>query len=108
MSQAEAAAKTAALRHLGYPVTATPSGAVVFGTFPGTPAYPVLEVGDVITAVDGMATPDARALSTELSHHHPGQTITLTVRKGAPPVRPGGRHLEADRHRASHRSTGDR
>ena len=59
MSQAEAAAKTAALRRLGYTVTATPSGAVIFGTFPGTPAYPVLNVGDVITAVDGVATPDA-------------------------------------------------
>ena len=61
MSQAEAAAKTAALRHLGYKVAATPSGAVIFGTFPGTPAYPVLNVGDVITAVDGVATPTPTA-----------------------------------------------
>jgi PDZ domain-containing protein len=82
MSQAEADAKTAALRHLGYKVTATPSGAVVSGTYPGTPAYPVLNVGDVITAVDGVATPDADDLTTVLSHHHPGQTVTLTVRRG--------------------------
>ena len=82
MSQAEAAAKTAALRHLGYTVTAIPSGAVIFGTYPGTPAYPVLNVGDVITAVDGVATPDADDLTKALSRHHPGQTVTLTVRKG--------------------------
>ncbi len=82
MSQAESAAKTAALRHLGYTVTAIPSGAVIFGTYPGTPAYPVLNVGDVITAVDGVATPDADALTKALSRHHPGQTVTLTVSKG--------------------------
>ncbi len=82
MSQAEAAAKTAGLRHLGYKVAATPSGAVIFGTFPGTPAYPVLNVGDVITAVDGVATPDALDLNTVLARHHSGQTVTLTVRRG--------------------------
>ena len=88
MSQAEASAKTAALRHLGYQVTATPSGAVIFGTFPGTPAYRTLSVGDVITAVDGTATPTARALTTALARHHSGQTVSLTVRKGgtAPPA----------------------
>ena len=59
MSQAEADAKTAALRRLGYTVPATAAGAVIFGTFPGTPAYPVLHVGDVVTAVDGAATPTA-------------------------------------------------
>ncbi len=88
MSQAEADAKTAALRRLGYSVPATPSGAVVFGTFPGTPAYGVLNVGDVITAVDGVSTPTARALTTTLNHYHSGQTVTLTVRRGgtAPPT----------------------
>jgi PDZ domain-containing protein len=82
MSQAEAAAKTAALRRLGYTVTATPSGAVIFGTFPGTPAYEALNVGDVVTAVNGVPTPTARALTTILSKYHSGQTVILTVRKG--------------------------
>ena len=53
MSQAEASAKTAALRRLGYTVTATAAGAVVFAVFEGTAAWGVLNVGDVITAVDG-------------------------------------------------------
>ncbi len=82
MSQAEASAKTSALRRLGYPVTATASGAVIFGTYPGTPAYSVLNVGDVITAVDGTATPTARDLTTALHHFHSGQSITLSVRRG--------------------------
>ena len=63
MSQAEQAAKTSALRHLGYAVPATPAGAVIAGTFAGTPAYGVLNVGDVVTALDGTPTPTAAALS---------------------------------------------
>jgi PDZ domain-containing protein len=82
MSQAEQAAKTSALRHLGYTVPATPAGAVIAGTFPGTPAYGVLNVGDVVTALDGTPTPTAQALSTQLGTHHSGQTVTFTVRKG--------------------------
>jgi PDZ domain-containing protein len=82
MSQAEDAAKTAALRRLGYTVPATPAGAVIAGTFPGTPAYGVLFVGDVVTAVDGTATPSAVALDTTLSRYHSGETVTLSVRRG--------------------------
>jgi Lon-like protease len=82
MSQAESDAKTAALRRLGYRVTATASGAVIFGTFPGTPAYPLLHVGDVVTAADGVSTPTATALTSALKHYHSGQTVTLAVRKG--------------------------
>lgn len=82
MSQAEDDAKAAALTRLGYPVTSTPSGAVIFGTFPGTPAYGVLEVGDVVTAVNGTATLTAQALTTDLARYHSGQSIDLTVLKG--------------------------
>jgi PDZ domain-containing protein len=82
MSQAESSAKTSALRHLGYAVTATPSGAVIAGTFAGTPAYGVLNVGDVVTALDGTPTPDARALTGALAPHRPPQTVTFSVRKG--------------------------
>lgn len=88
MSQAEAAAKTAALRRLGYEVPATASGAVIFGTYPGTPAYPVLHVGDVVTAVNRAATPTAAALIATLRHYHSGQTITLTVRMATAPPAP--------------------
>jgi PDZ domain-containing protein len=87
MSQAEQAAKTSALRHLGYAVPATPAGAVIAGTFAGTPAYGVLNVGDVVTAVDGTPTLSAEALTHALETHHSGETVTFTVRRhgtGAP------------------------
>jgi len=82
MSQAESAAKTSALRYLGYTVTATPAGAVIAGTFVGTPAYGVLNVGDVVTALDGKATPTALALTRALAPHHSGETVTFSVRRG--------------------------
>ena len=82
MSQAEDDARASALTRLGYPVTATPSGAVIFGTYPGTPAYGVLQVGDVVTAVDGTPTATAHALVTTLAHYHSGQTIDMTVLRG--------------------------
>jgi len=87
MSQAEQAAKTSALRHLGYAVPATPAGAVIAGTFAGTPAYGVLNVGDVVTALDGAPTLTAQGLSQALGVHHSGESVTFTVRKngsGAP------------------------
>jgi Lon-like protease len=100
MSQAEAAAKTAALRRLGYTVTATAAGAVIFGTYPGTPAYSTLNVGDVVTAVDGTTTPTASALTTTLRHFHSGQTVTLSVRRsggaGITPVSVTLRSTEVD------------
>jgi PDZ domain-containing protein len=82
MDQAEAAALTAGLRRLGYTVATRPVGAVVFTVWPGTPAWGKLSVGDVITAVDGVATPNASALTTLLRHYHSGQTVTLSVLRG--------------------------
>ncbi|HEY1465567.1 MAG TPA: S16 family serine protease [Acidimicrobiales bacterium] len=82
MSQAEAQAKAAALRRLGYVVPATPAGAVLFAVWNGTPAYGVLHVGDVITAVDGAPTLTADALTTALKKYHSGQTVNLSVQKG--------------------------
>ncbi len=87
MSQAETAAKVASLRHLGYAVPATPSGAVIAGTFVGTPAYGVLNVGDVVTAVDGTPTLSAQALTSTLAPYRSGQTVVFTVERngtGAP------------------------
>ena len=82
MSQAEAAAKTAALLRLGYQVTATPAGAVVFATYPASPAWGLLKVGDVITAVDGTPISNKTDFQSMLHSHHSGQTVSLSVRKG--------------------------
>ena len=82
MSQAEASAKAAALRRLGYAVPASAAGAVVFATYPGTPAYGVLNVGDVIDRVDGVAVADTAGLQRVLGHYHSGQSVTLGVQRG--------------------------
>jgi PDZ domain-containing protein len=98
MSQAEAAAKTAALVRLGYHVTATAAGAVIFGTFEGTPAASTLQVGDVVTAVDGTQVTSAKDLTVVLDRYHSGQTITMSVRKGGSgPPRPVPVTLHATR-----------
>jgi S1-C subfamily serine protease len=36
--------------------------------------------GDVITAVDGHATPTTTALSRQISGHKPGQAVSVTLR----------------------------
>jgi len=98
MSQAESYAKTAALRRLGYQVPARPAGAVVAATYAGTPAYGVLNVGDVVTAVDGTPTLTADSLLAALRGHHSGQTITLTVSAGGTgPPKPVTVTLQATR-----------
>jgi PDZ domain-containing protein len=82
MSQAEAQAKAAALRRLGNAVPATPAGGVVFAVWNGTPAFGVLHVGDVVTAVDGTPTLTADSFTATLKKYHSGQTVTLSVEKG--------------------------
>ncbi|MBV8462831.1 MAG: PDZ domain-containing protein, partial [Acidimicrobiales bacterium] len=98
MSQAESAAKAAALTHLGYPVSASAAGAVVAGTFAGTPAESTLSVGDVITAIDGVPVTTATGLTATLAHYHSGQTVTLSVEPGGSgPARPVTVTLRATR-----------
>jgi PDZ domain-containing protein len=55
---------------------------VVAATYGGTPAYGVLNVGDVITAVDGKPTLSANALLAVLRTYHSGQTLTMEVSPG--------------------------
>jgi S1-C subfamily serine protease len=46
----------------------------------GTPAAKAgLKVGDVITAVDGTATPTSDDLGVVLANYKPGQTVTLSI-----------------------------
>ena len=78
-------AKTSALRHLGYPVPATAGrGGGRSGPFPGTPAYGVLDVGDVVTAVDGVADPDRRGPDPRRS------SATTPARRSPSPCAEGG------------------
>ena len=58
MAESQLTAKSVALRQLGYSIPERDVGATVYGIEPGTPGYRALQVGDVITAVDGVATPN--------------------------------------------------
>jgi PDZ domain-containing protein len=86
MAESQLTAKSVALRQLGYSVPEHDAGATVYGLLPGTPGYRVLAVGDVITAVDGVATPNPSVLESVLRTHRPGQTITLRVGSIAHPT----------------------
>ncbi|MFH8249239.1 S1C family serine protease [Microbacterium sp. B2969] len=70
---------TARGRYGVYGGTSTASGALIAGVYTGTPAEEAgLTAGDTITAVDGKAVTDASSLSTLLSGHEPGDTVTIT------------------------------
>jgi Lon-like protease len=79
MAQAQSFATAAALTHLGYPVSSTDAGTLVYGIEPGSPASKHLQVAQVITAVDGTATPTDCALISSLHGVQPGSSVSLKV-----------------------------
>jgi Lon-like protease len=81
MAQSQAAAKAAALTRLGDDVHARSAGVAVFAVVPGSPAARQLGVGQLITAVDGRATPSACAFSQALAGQRAGSTVRLTVER---------------------------
>jgi putative serine protease PepD len=59
------------------------SGAQVGTVRAGSPAATAgLKQGDVITAIDGKAVADANALTAVVGSHQPGDTISVTVKRG--------------------------
>ncbi len=83
MAQAQSFATAAALTHLGYTVTSTNAGALIYGIEPGSPASTTLQVAQVITAVNGTATPTACALISALHGVTPGTTVSLSVEQSS-------------------------
>lgn len=79
MAESQLTADSVALRQLGYSVAEHDVGVTVYVIDPGSPAWTHLHVGDVVTAVDGVPTPNPDALVATVRRYHPGQTITLTV-----------------------------
>jgi PDZ domain-containing protein len=70
-----------ALTHLGYDVTFSGDGVDVATVLQGTPADGVLQVGDVITAIDGQTVSLATDAVADITAHAIGDTITLTVQR---------------------------
>jgi PDZ domain-containing protein len=79
MSQAQSNATAAALTHLGYTVSSKNAGVLVFGIPTGTPAAHVLKVSEVVTALNGTATPTPCALVNALHGLVAGTQATLTI-----------------------------
>jgi PDZ domain-containing protein len=79
MSTAQQAATVVALQQLGYKVPVQELGALIYGILPASPAEAALQVGDVISAVNGVKVPTYVGLSTKLEALAPGATVHLVV-----------------------------
>jgi Lon-like protease len=78
MALSKKTAEAVALRNLGYKVVINPHGALVEQTAQGSPASRKLLPGDVITAVDGVATLESPQLSALITRHRVGQRVRIT------------------------------
>jgi Lon-like protease len=83
MSQSQSFATAAALTYLGYTVSSRDAGVLVDGVGTGSPASRVLKVSQIITAVNGTATPTSCALVAALHGLRPGTTATLSVEQSS-------------------------
>ncbi len=79
MAQAQNFATAAALTHLGYQVSSSNAGALVYGIPAKSPASATLQVAEVIEAVDAKPTPTVCALTQALHGYEPGTAVTLRV-----------------------------
>ncbi|MGH9170224.1 MAG: PDZ domain-containing protein [Acidimicrobiales bacterium] len=80
MADAQQAAQVVALRELGYSVTVSENGDLVYEIGPGSPAATALSVGDVIIAVDSKPVATLTSLTDALAGRAPGSGVTLTYR----------------------------
>ncbi len=76
MTGSQQTAIAAALTELHIPYT---TEVTVVHAVSGYPAYGVLKAGDVITAVDGKPVTGASSLTSLISAHPAGSTLTLTI-----------------------------
>ncbi|MGA3353451.1 MAG: S16 family serine protease [Acidimicrobiales bacterium] len=79
MSTAQQAATVVALEQLGYKVPVKELGALIYGILPGSPAAASLQVGEVISELDGVKVPTYLSLSEKLEALSPGTTVHFVV-----------------------------
>ena len=82
MTRSQQIAAAVALRELGYDVEADLRGALIAQVIPESPAAGKLQPTDVIVAVGGTAVRTPSDLRRLLQRGEPGETVTLTVRRG--------------------------
>jgi PDZ domain-containing protein len=80
MEDAQQAAEVVALKQLGYSVTVTPNGVLLYALDPGSPADEHLEVGDVVTSVGTTKITGDVGLTAALAGRAPGQSVTIGYR----------------------------
>ncbi len=86
MAESQMTATSVALRQLGYSVPERDIGVTLYVIDPGSPAWNTLQVGDVITSIDGVATTNPLALQNAVRSHQPGDTVTIRVGSIAHPT----------------------
>jgi Lon-like protease len=86
MQVSQQIAAAVALRKLGYRVVAKPSGVVVDAIETTSHANGVLRPGDVITAVNGVATPTIAGLRKQIDGVKPGDVVSLRLARGNEPL----------------------
>jgi PDZ domain-containing protein len=79
MAQSQSAAKAAAFTRLGYAVPEHDAGTLIFAVQPGAPASAVLKVGQIVTAVGSVPTPNTCAFVGAVHALAPGTDVTLSV-----------------------------
>ena len=85
IDESKPVAAVVALRAAGLPVAITGQGAQVQSVIQGLPADGVLQVGDVIVAVDGQTVETSNQLVDVITRHAIGDAMTLTAwRNGQP------------------------
>lgn len=80
MEDAQQAAEVVAFAQLGYHVTVTPNGALLYDIIPGSPADEQLQVGDVVTSIDTFKITGPNNLVTALAGRIPGEAIAVGYR----------------------------
>jgi PDZ domain-containing protein len=81
MARSEEVAAAVALKEAGYPVKATPRGALVEAVASDAPAADVLESGDVIVSARGTPVRTPLELKQALGPARPGDTVRLGLRR---------------------------
>jgi PDZ domain-containing protein len=82
MEDSQQIAKTVALSRLGYLVSASSVGVIVFDVASNSPACSRLRVGDRILAVDGKPVAKAAEVGPLVRARTAGQRVTFTVQRG--------------------------
>jgi PDZ domain-containing protein len=79
MAESQLTAKSVALRQLGYAVPLRDVGVTIYVIDPTSPAWDRLQVGQVVTSIDGVPTTTPTALQNAVRTHQPGDTVTIRV-----------------------------